>query len=79
LRDGRVLGRVERRRRFNIEQKLAVPSEATALSNHVGGGVRHGLLPTQIHKWCRLAKLGVVGVSGASELPSFVAFRPQRA
>src|SRR5215467_4996028 len=34
---------------------------------------RHGLLPAQVYKWRRLAELGVTGVPGASELPSFVA------
>jgi hypothetical protein len=33
----------------------------------------HGLLPAQVYKWRRLAELGVIGVPGASELPSFVA------
>jgi hypothetical protein len=33
----------------------------------------HGLLPAQVYKWRRLAELGVIGVRGASELPSFVA------
>jgi len=31
------------------------------------------LLPAQGYKWRRLAELGVIGVPGASELPSFVA------
>ena len=34
---------------------------------------RHGLLTSQVYKWRRLAELGVIGVPGASELPSFVA------
>jgi transposase len=34
---------------------------------------RHGLLPAQVFKWRRLAALGVIGIPGASELPSFVA------
>jgi hypothetical protein len=34
---------------------------------------QHGLLPAQVYKWRRLAELGVIGVPGASELPSFVA------
>jgi transposase len=34
---------------------------------------RHGLVPAQVYKWRRLAELGVIGVPGASELPSFVA------
>ena len=34
---------------------------------------RGGMLPAQVYKWRRLAELGVIGVPGASELPSFVA------
>jgi transposase len=69
-----VLGRVERRRRFSVEQKLAVLSEATAPGANLSEVARrHGLLPAQVYKWRRLAELGVIGVPGASELPSFVA------
>ena len=69
-----VLGRIERRRRFSIEQKLAVLSEAIATGANMSAVAhRHGLLPAQVYKWRRLAELGVIGVPGASELPSFVA------
>jgi transposase len=69
-----LLGRVERRRRFSIEQKLAVLAEATAPGANISAVARrHGLLPAQVYKWRRLAELGVIGVPGASELPSFVA------
>ena len=69
-----VLGRVERRRRFSVEQKLAVLSEATAPGANMSAVARrHGLLPAQVYKWRRLAEIGVIGVPGASELPSFVA------
>jgi len=69
-----VLGRVERRRRFSVEQKLAVLSEAMAPGANLSAVARrHGLLPAQVYKWRRLAELGVIGVPGASELPSFVA------
>ena len=69
-----LLGRVERRRRFNVEQKLAVLSEATAPGANMSEVARrHGILPAQVYKWRRLAELGVIGVPGASELPSFVA------
>jgi transposase len=69
-----VLGRIERRRRFSVEQKLAVVSEATAPGASMSAVARrHGLLPAQVYKWRRLAELGVIGVPGASELPSFVA------
>ena len=71
---GEVLGRVERRRRFSVEQKLAVLTEATAPGASMSAVARrHGLLPAQVYKWRRLAELGVIGVPGASELPSFVA------
>ena len=69
-----LLGRVERRRRFNVEQQLAVLSEATAPGANMSEVARrHGVLPAQVYKWRRLAELGVIGVPGASELPSFVA------
>jgi transposase len=68
-----LLGRVERRRRFSVEQKLAVLSEATAPGANMSEVARrHGLVPAQVYKWRRLAELGVIGVPGASELPSFV-------
>src|ERR1700757_2693485 len=69
-----LLGRVERRRRFSVEQKLAVLAEAMAPGANISAVARrHGLLPAQVYKWRRLAELGVIGVPGASELPSFVA------
>ena len=69
-----ILGRVERRRRFSVEQKLAILTEATARGANLSEVARrHGLLPAQVYKWRRLADLGVIGMPGASELPSFVA------
>ena len=69
-----LLGRVERRRRFSVEQKLAVLSEATTPGANMSEVARrHGLVPAQVYKWRRLAELGVIGVPRASELPSFVA------
>jgi transposase len=69
-----VLGRVERRRRFSVEEKLAVLAEATAPGANMSAVARrHGLVPAQVYKWRRLADLGVIGMPGASELPSFVA------
>ena len=69
-----LLGRVERRRRFSIEQKLAILTEATRPGANLSAVARrHGLSPAQVYKWRRLAELGVIGVPGASELPSFVA------
>ena len=73
-RGAEVLGRIERRRRFSVEQKLAVLAEATAPGANLSViARRHGLLPAQLYKWRRLAELGVIGMPGASELPSFVA------
>ncbi len=69
-----LLGRVERRRRFSVEQKLAILTEATAPGADLSEVARrHGLLPAQVYKWRRLAELGVIGVPGVSELPLFVA------
>jgi transposase len=69
-----LLGRVERRRRFSVEQKLAILTEATTPGATLSAVARrHGLLPAQVYKWRRLAELGVIGMPGASELPSFVA------
>ena len=69
-----VLGRVERRRRFSVEQKLAILAEATAPGANLSEVARrHELVPAQVYKWRRLAELGVIGIRGASELPSFVA------
>ena len=49
-------------------------AEATAPGANLSAVARrHGLLPAQVYKWRRLAELGVIGVPGASELPSFVA------
>lgn len=69
-----VLRRMERRRRFSVEQKLAVVREAPTPGARLSEVARrHGLLPAQVYKWWRLAELGVIGIPGASELPSFVA------
>jgi transposase len=69
-----VLGRVERRRWFSVEQKLAVLAEAARPDANVSAVARrHGLTPSQLFKWRRLAELGVIGIAGASELPSFIA------
>ena len=67
-----LLGRVERRRRFSVEQKLTVLAEAMAPGANMSEVARrHGLVPAQVYKWRRLAELGVIGMPGASELPSF--------
>src|SRR6201993_1847348 len=68
------LGGGGRRRRFGGGQKLAVLAEAMAPGANISAVARrHGMLPAQVYKWRRLAELGVIGVPGASELPSFVA------
>src|ERR1700738_4867548 len=67
-----VLGRVERRRRFSVEQKVAVLAEATAPGANMSEVARrHGLLPAQVYKWRRLAELGIIGMPGASGVASF--------
>lgn len=69
-----VLRPVERRRRFSLEQKLAVLAEAAAPGAVISEVARrHGLLPAQVFKWRRLAALGVLGIPGASELPTLIA------
>lgn len=71
---GEVLGRVERRRRYTTEEKVRIVAEATAEgASVVEVARRHGLNANQVYKWVRLARLGVIGIPGASELPSFVA------
>ena len=61
-----VFGRIERRRRFSVQQKLAVPAEATG-ANVSAVARRHGLargvavttlprLPTEVHNPVRKAK-----------------------
>jgi transposase len=71
---GEVVGRVERRRRFTAEQKLAVLAEVSGRDANISAiARRHGLLPSQVYKWRRLAELGVIAIAGASELPSFMA------
>jgi transposase len=69
-----LLGRLEGRRRFSVEQKLAVLAEARAPGANMSEVARrHGVMPAQVYKWRRLAELGAIGMPGASELPSFVA------
>jgi transposase len=71
-RQGEVLGRIERRRQPGAE--VAVLAEACAPGAVISDVAhRHGLLPSQVFKWRRLAALGVIGIPGASDLPSFVA------
>jgi transposase len=69
-----ILDRPERRRRFSADEKRAILAEAAEPGANVSEVARrHGLFPTQVYKWRRLCELGVIGVPGAPELPSFVA------
>jgi transposase-like protein len=69
-----IVGRIERRRRFTAEQKLAVLAKASSRDANISAiARRHGLLASQVYKWRRLAELGVIAIAGASELPSFMA------
>jgi transposase len=69
-----VLGRVERRRRYSVEEKLSIVAEASAPGANISAVARrHGLHVSQVFKWRRIADLGVIGIPGASELPSFLA------
>ena len=55
----RVLGPVECRRRFSVEQKLAVVAEASAPGTSISEiARRHELQPSQVFKWRRLAEFG---------------------
>src|SRR5437879_13259032 len=66
-----VLGRVERRRRFSVEQKVAVLAEATAPGANMSEVARrHGLLPAKGYKWRRVDELGVSGIPHAARVPS---------
>jgi transposase len=63
-----VVDRFERRRRFTTEQKLSILSEACQPGASLSAVARkHGLVPSQVFKWRRLAQLGVIGIPGASE------------
>jgi transposase len=69
-----ILDRPERRRRFSADEKRAILAEASEPGANVSEVARrHGLFPTQVYKWRRLCELGVIGVPGTPELPSFVA------
>jgi transposase len=71
-----ILDRPERRRRFSAEEKRAILAEASQPGANVSDVARrHGLFPTQVYKWRRLFELGVIGIPGASELPSFIALQ----
>jgi transposase len=78
-----IVDRVERRRRFTTDQKLTILAEACLRGANVSAVARkYGLVPSQVYKWRRLAQLGVIGIPGASELPSLVAsemMQPDRA
>ena len=69
-----ILDRPERRRRFSADEKRAILAKTAEPGANVSEVARrHGLFPTQVYKWRRFCELGVIGVPGAPELPSFVA------
>jgi transposase len=69
-----VLDRQESRRSFTVAEKLAIVAETRQPGvRFVDIARRHKLRPGQLYKWRRLVELGVIGIPGASELPSFVA------
>jgi len=52
-----LLGRVERRRRFSVEQKLLVLAETTPPGANMSEVARrHGLVPARVYKWRRLSQ-----------------------
>jgi len=62
------------RRRFTVAEKLAIVAETRRPGvRFVDVARRHRVRPGQLYKWRRLVELGVIGIPGASELPSFVA------
>ena len=69
-----VLERAEPRRYFAVAEKLAIVAETHRPGVRISDVARrHRLRPGQLYKWRRLVELGVIGIPGASELPSFVA------
>lgn len=59
-----IIGGVERRRRWSVEEKLAIPAEADLAGATVSGTARrHDLHPNQVFKWRRDARLGHLGAS----------------
>jgi hypothetical protein len=58
---------------------VRIGDELAALVRRAAHQGVHGLLPAQVYKWHRLAELGVIGVPGASELPSLVDRRDHQA
>ena len=62
------------RRRFSVAEKLAIVAETRRPGvRFVDVARRHRVRAGQLYKWRRLVELGVIGIPGASELPSFVA------
>ena len=69
-----ILGPAEPRRRFSVAEKLSIVSETRKPGvRFVDVCRRYRLRPGQLYKWRRLVDLGVIGIPGTSELPSFVA------
>ena len=69
-----VLEPAEPRRRFTVAEKLSVVAETRQPGmRFIDVRRRYRLRPGQLYKWRRLVDLGVIGIPGTSELPSFVA------
>ena len=75
-----VLGRVERRRRFSVEQKLQILAEASAPGANLSEvAKRHDLVPAQVFKWRRALERGELVGPCAALLPVSVSTRAQTA
>lgn len=62
------------RRRFSVAEKLSIVAETRRPGTRfVDVCRRYRLRAGQLYKWRRLVELGVIGIPGTSELPSFVA------
>ena len=68
-----ILGGVERRRRWSIDQKLEILAEATRPGITVSEVARrHDLHPNQVFKWRRQGRLGELSPEGLAPPPGFV-------
>ena len=64
---------VERRRRWSIDEKLAILAEAARPDMAVSEvSRRHDLHPNQVFKWRRQARLGELAAAGLAATPGFV-------
>jgi transposase len=68
------------RRRFSVAEKLSIVAETRQPGTRfVDVCRRYRLRAGQLYKWRRLVELGVIGIPGTSELPSFVAVEVREA